>query len=183
MPDKDNKQIDEKDIIFRYSRERRLEHASETVKKLNEESKKQPFNLFRPLTATKPLAFLFISIVVLSALLYMLSFLFGSKDEIVFGGNTIAVSAFTFEGKTYLTLNKKIKNKDDFYTGVLDLAVSPGGSGEKVLQEEIDIKTERFFFTSEAEEIFKMAVPFEAGELLILMQSEKEIQKLTVKTE
>lgn len=187
MPDKEN-QFDEKDIVFHYSRERRLEHASETVRKLNEEGKRHSFNLLRPLTATKPLAFLFFSIIVLVAIMYLFSFLFGGRDEIVFGGNTIQISAFTFEGKTYLTLNKKLKDKHNFYTGTVDLAISPsdaspGDNTESNLPENIEIKTERIFFTSDAEENFKMAIPFEAAKLLILIQSEKEIQRLTVITE
>jgi hypothetical protein len=187
-----NNQFDEKDIVFRYSRERRLEHASESVKKLNEEGKKHSFNLIRPLTATRPLTFLFVSIIVLVALMYIFAFLSGGKKEIVFGGNTINVSAFTFEGKTYLTLSKTIKNEDNFYTGTVDLAISPDESllndaspenEDAEHAENIEIHTERIFFTSENEEDFKMAIPFEAEQLLILIQSEKEIQKLNVITE
>ncbi len=131
---------------------------------------------------------MFISIVVLVTVMYLFSFLFGGRDEIVFGGNTIQVSAFTFEGKTYLTLNKKIKNKDNFYTGTVDLAISsgeasPGDNAEENLPENIAIETERIFFTSDTEENFKMAIPFEAEKLLMLIQSEKEIRRLTVITE
>jgi hypothetical protein len=185
----DNKNhFDEKDIVFRYSRERRLERASETVRKLNEEGRKNSFSLFRPLTATKPLKFLFISIILLVLMMYLFSFLFGGRDEIAFGGNTINVSAFTFEGKTYLTINKKIKNKNNFYTGTVDLAISPDDalSDAKIEEgnpEEIEIHTERVFFTSENEEEFKMAIPFESEKLLILIQSEKEIQRLNVISE
>ncbi len=184
MSDKDNRQFDEKDIVFHYSRERRLAGASETVRKLNEENKKYSFNLLRPLTATKPLAFLFVSIIVLSAILYLFSIIFGGKREIVFGGNTITVSAFTFEGKTYLTLKKHIKNKNNFYTGTIDLAVSPNDNEmEEQSPEEMKIHTARIFFTADSEEEFKMAVPFEAEKLIILIQSEKEIQKLNIITE
>lgn len=184
MSDKDNRQFDEKDIVFHYSRERRLAGASETVRKLNEENKKHSFNLLRPLISTKPLAFLFVSIVVLSAILYLFSFFFGGKREIVLGGNTITVSAFTFEGKTYLTLKKNIQNKNNFYTGTIDLAVSPNDNEtEEQSPEEIEIYTARIFFTSETEEEFKMAIPFEAEKLLILVQSEREIQRLNVLTE
>jgi hypothetical protein len=197
MPNTDD-QFDEKDIVFRYSRERRLERASETVKKINEEGKKFSFSLFRPLTATKPLSFLFASIVVLVAVMLLFSYLFGSKKETVFGGNSISVSAFTFEGKTYLTLNKKIHDKNNFYTGTVDLAVSPenasqgdaspgdasqGGKPPGDTSPEIIIENERIFFTSEDEEIFKMALPFEAERLLILIQGEKEMQRLQVITE
>jgi hypothetical protein len=182
MPDKNNQSFDERDLVFRYSRERRLENASETVKKLNQESRKYSFNLLRPLTSTKPLAFLFVSILVLVAMMYIFSFLFGGKNEVVFGGNTVNVSAFTFEGKTYLTLNKEIKNKHNFYTGTVDLAISSADKTE-ALPEDIPVHTARIFFTSESKEDFKMAIPFEAERLLILIQSEKEIQKLNVITE
>jgi hypothetical protein len=199
MSDKNNQSYDEKDIVFRYSRERRLDRASETVRKLNEDGKKYSFSLFRPLTATKPLRFLFMSVIILLAMMYLFSFLFGSRDEIVFGGNIINVSAFTFEGKTYFTLEKEIKDKNNFYTGTIDLAISPSNassddaSSDDVLSddnaaednnsENIEIHTERIFFTAEAEENFKMAIPFEAERLLILIQSDKEIQRLNVITE
>jgi hypothetical protein len=183
MPDKNNHSIDERDLVFRYSRERRLENASETVKKLNEEgARKYSFNLLRPLTSTKPLAFLFVSILVLTAMMYIFSFLFGGKKEVVLGGNTLTVSAFTFEGKTYLTLDKEIKNKNNFYTGSVDLAISSDDETEEPA-EELEIHNERIFFTSDAEENFKMAIPFEADKLLILVQSEREIQELRVTTE
>jgi hypothetical protein len=203
MPDKDNQSFDEKNIVFRYSRERRLANASETVRKLSEEGKKHSFNLLRPLTATKSLTFLFVSIIVLLVLMYIISFFFGVKKEIVLGGNSINVSAFTFEGKTYLTLNKKIQNKNDFYTGTIDLAISPSDNSPdeaspddtssddastddnapEQSSDEIKIHTGRIFFTSEPDEDFKMAIPFEAERLLILIQSEKEMQTLHVVTE
>ncbi|MDR2900940.1 MAG: hypothetical protein LBV20_05430 [Treponema sp.] len=182
MPNDDNQQFNERDLVFRYSRERRLEHASEAVKQLNVDGRKYSFNLLRPLTATKSLTFLFVSIIVLVAIMYLVAFFFGSKDEIVFGGNTINVSAFTFEGKTYLTLDKKIKTKESFYTGTVDLAVSSNDNIDPPPKEMI-IHTERIFFTLEDEEAFKMAIPFEAKQLLILIQSEKEIQRLNVITE
>ncbi len=182
MPDKDDRKFDERDLVFRYSRERRMDSASETVRKLNEEGPKRRFNLIKPLTATKPLTFLFISIVLLSVMVYFISFISGSRDETAFGGNTIKISAFTFEGKTYVTVNKKIKNKNSHYLGMVDLAFSPKEDRKEQDPNKIEVKTERIFFTSEPEEDFKMALPFETEQLVILMQSEKEIQKLNVKT-
>lgn len=180
MPEKNNQSFDEREIVFHYSRERRLANASETVRELNKEGRKHSFNLLRPLTATKPLAFMFMSIIILFGVMLIFSFLFGGKKETVLGGNIINVSAFTFEGKTYLTVNKKIQDKKNFYTGTVDLAFSPVINGNEQHPDEIEIETSRIYFTFESEEDFKMALPFEAEKLLILLQSEKEIQRLTV---
>ena len=179
---KKKKKIDEKDLVFHYSRSRRLENASETVRKLNQEGPRQRFSLVRPLTSSKPLVFLFISIILLCGISYLLTFFTGVKGDALFGGNALAISGFTFEGKTYISIKKTIKDQDNAYTGAVDIAVSPKDDRYESDPEKINVKAERVFFTLEPVEEFKMAAPFAADELIILLQSEKEIQKKTIKT-
>ncbi|QQO08061.1 hypothetical protein [Breznakiella homolactica] len=181
--DDDKNNIREQDLVFRYSRERRLERASEDVRKLNDQTPVRKPNLFRTLTATRSSTLIFLSIIVLVGASFMISVFTGRDDDALFGGNAITLSAFKFQGTTYLAVKKSARDGEDSYTGSVDLAVSPVGEDAKDESGEYVIFADRIFFSLQPEEEFRVALPFESDELLILIQNDHEIQRLQVKTD
>ncbi|MDR2101159.1 MAG: hypothetical protein LBP43_01150 [Treponema sp.] len=179
--EKETEPPDKREVVYYYSRAHRLDRASEAVRTLNDETPASRPNLFRTLTATKPLAILFISIIMVVVFISLASILTGSNGTITLGGNTLTVNALRFQGLTYLVI-KKTGNEDRAYTGAVDVAVSPALSGGET-GENSPISGKRIFFSLNPEEEFRFSLPFEAPELLILIQTERERKNFKVKVE
>jgi hypothetical protein len=169
--------------VYYYSRARRLERASEAVRELNNGVTVRP-GLFRALTATRSLAILFVTIVIFTVLGIAASFFSRGNDQIKLGGNAITVSAMTYQGSTFIVLTKTAGTDGGSYTGTVDLAVSPAPQGKDNPPGAVSpISTHRIFFSLNREEDYRFSVPFEAAELLILAQIEKERRSFRVKTD
>jgi hypothetical protein len=165
------------DIAFYYSRDRRLAKAPESVRSLyRDEPKKKGF--IRSLTATRPLAILFGSILVISAFITVLAIFGGAENSWMLGGNRISVQAMKFQGATYLVLNKTVKDRN-VYTGLVDMAVAPEVPGG---QEDTPypVFRNRIFFSLKEEEEYRFSVPFEADRLVVVLQGEKSSLEFTV---
>jgi hypothetical protein len=173
---------DNRDVIYHYSRDHRLARASQTVRALNDETPPPRPNLFRTLTATKPLALLFITIMMMVVFISLATILTASDRGIALGGNTLTVSALRFQGMTYIAIKKTCKEDDRAYTGAVDVAVSIVQSGTET-SESPPIAARRIFFSLNAEEEFRFSIPFEAPELLFLVQSEMEQRTFKVKAD
>jgi len=170
---------DEAKLTFYYNRERRLEKSPQIVKDLYKEEKKQHrFNLLQPLVADKPRAMLFFTIVVLSVIILLLS-VFGQFDKIVtLSGNKLDIKGTAFEGTTIILIKKTAKNSSA-YTGVVDIAVSVlAAEGEQY-----PVFLQRVSFTSETEETYRFAAPFNSPELLMVLQNEKSTATFKLKPE
>jgi hypothetical protein len=180
-PRKEGEKVPGEELVFYYSRARRLERASEAVRRLNEPGPFRRVGLLKALTANRSGTMVFISIILVAAFIFIFSYRQGDGDGL--GGNTLTASALCFSGSTYVAVKKTARN-DEAYTGTVDLAVSPvpQKTGEES-GETPPIWTQRIFFTLEREEDFRLAVPFEAPELLILMQAGEELVRMRVKTE
>jgi hypothetical protein len=180
-PDSEGAKLADRDLVFYYSRSRRLERASAAVRALNDETPGKRPNLFRTLTATKAHTMLFISIVLLSVMVLIAS-LFTPRRDTVLGGNALNFSAFRYQGSTVVIIKKTVKNEKNPYTGAVDMAVSrPAGPEEPAA--DIPIAARRIFFTLEPNEEYRVALPFEAPELVILMRAEENHARLRIKTE
>lgn len=191
LPDEENvrepaaagKEPAEQELVFYYSRARRLERASQAVRELNDTTPVKPLGLFRTLTATKPLTFLFMSIVTVIIIFFAASSFSGRDDRPVLGGNSLALSAVRFEGSTYLVIKKTVLEKTEAYTGIVDMAVSVYVKAGEEYPGELPLTNRSVFFSPEPEEEYRIALPFEAPELLILMRAEEKYLKLRVKPE
>jgi len=166
-------------LNFYYNRERRLENAPDAVK--NNYKNEQPvrFGILQALVADKPRRFLLIVIVLMCVGILALSF-FGYFDtSYILEGNKIDITAAGYEGTTIVIIRKTAKSKD-FYSGAVDIAVSVVVQSE---QELYPVYYHRIFFTSENEEGYRFAVPFEGPELLMVMQNEKNSLHIKFKPE
>jgi hypothetical protein len=146
-------------LTFYYSRERRLERASPEVCALNESGPPQKTGLFRSLTATKPSAFVFLSIIIICAAMILFSLLNNSGTTRILG-TEIAVSAVRGGDKSYLTLKKTVTGTDP-YTGAVNIAVSVQGSQDPMFLETL-------YFSLEKEEVYRFIVPMTGETLLVL---------------
>ena len=189
----DEELLDEKGrpVVFYYSREARLQRASQTVRDMNAPVPPHRPNLWRTLTATKPLTFLFISTVTLCAAILMLSRFFTMDSGRILGSNRIRLSAETSGGVSYVTLTKTALG-EGAYTGAVDMAFSPaaekspqggpkgasadpdGASTNPDGEPRFPIETLRIYFTAEPEEVFRFSLPLEGKKLLTVMEAGPE---------
>jgi hypothetical protein len=166
-------------LTFYYSREERLKKAPKAVQDLNNHTlvKKQGF--FRTFTSTRPLTFLFISVIALSGGIIILSRYLSAEGTRMLGNNTVFVSVLTAGDNSYITV-KKTAGSGSAYTGAVDIAVSPSGTEDS---EETPVHTERIYFGMEQEEVFRFSVPFRGKKLLILMEAGADRVVFTVTPE
>ena len=170
-----DKQSDTKGLNFYYSRERRLEKAPEALREFYNNDKTLRSGLFYSLTADRLRRFLFAMIVLFCLAILILS-LFGYFDSsLSLDGNKIEITAAGYEGTSIVVLNKTIKNKNA-YNGAVDIAVSVAVKEG----EDYPVFSHRIFFTTEKEEVYRFAVPFENPELLMVLQSENDSLQIKI---
>ncbi|MFP3089802.1 hypothetical protein LQZ21_05690 [Treponema sp. TIM-1] len=173
----------EQELVFYYSRTRRLERASPAVRELNDPTPVRRPSLFGTLTATKPLTFLFMSVVILVIGIFITSYFSSRNDRSTLGGNSLTLSAMRFEGSSYIVIKKTVPGKTEAYTGIVDIAVSVYVKSGEAPPGELPLANRRVFFSPEPEEEYRITVPFEAQELLFLMRAGEEYLNLRIKTE
>jgi hypothetical protein len=174
-----NDELNDGRVTFYYSREERLKKAPQSVRDLHKEQVYRKPNLFRTLTATKSLTFLFISIITLCAALVLVSRFVIVEGERTLGNNTVVVSAITSGDNSYISVTKTIPDTaaiGSVYSGAVDIAVSVPGAGNP-------IHTERVYFGPEPEEVFRFVAPFTGKKLLVLMEAGAERVHLTITPE
>jgi hypothetical protein len=166
------------EIVFYYSRERRLARASDAVKAINEPGPPMKGGVIRVLFATRAGAPLFFTIVILCVFTFFIWYT-RARSDLKIGGNQISISALRHSGATYVELGKKAP-EDGCYTGAVDLALSIPqklmGAGMAA-----PIVNRRIFFTLEGREEFRFSLPFDAPELVLLIRAGDEIKSLQVK--
>jgi hypothetical protein len=162
----------DRDLVFYYNRERRLEKASAEVRAINEGKPLIRGGFIRSLTSTKPHRLLFISILIIFAGIMVFSSLSGPRGGMMLGGNTLRISAGRGEGPFILVKKSIADGVEAPYTGAVDVAVSPiSASPENINSADIPIFTDRLFFTLEDAEEYRLDLPFSAETYLLLFQA------------
>jgi hypothetical protein len=160
-------------LVFYYSREDRLAKAPKPVQDLYAEGPKKKTGVFRSLTATRPLAMIFTSIIFLCAVILVISILGLNDGGYALGGNSVTVSAVKFQGQTIMVLEKTFKENQEAYTGVVDIAVSPAAS-QGSDPSEPPVFTHRVFFSLNPKEEYRFSLPFEADDLVMVLMGEQD---------
>lgn len=93
---------DEK-LVFRYNRERRLERASEDVRKMYEEGYLPKKGIIRGLTANPGSRSVFFSIIILCVAIVFLTMFGNSPGSASFDGASATIKAFPYDGSVYVT--------------------------------------------------------------------------------
>jgi hypothetical protein len=171
----------DRELVFYYNRERRLERASPEVRALNEGKPLIQGGVFRSLTSTKPHLILFLSIVMISVFILVFSALSGSRGGLTLGGNTLRLSA-AGGAEPFILVTKRSVPGAEPYTGVVYVGVSPyiKSSGNRD-SADIPIFTDQLFFTLEGEEEYRLDLPFSAENYLLLFQAGEQRASTRVK--
>ena len=170
-------------VNFYYSREERLKRASQAVRDINNRKIPQKKGLFRTLTSTKPLTFLFISVVTICAAILIMSRFLNVEGVRKLGNNVVTVDVIGAGENSYITVKKTIQPSGSgksvpggAYAGPVDVAVSIPGEGNP-------IHAEKLYFGMENEEIFRFIAPFRGKKLVVLMEAGSEQIHMTVNSE
>jgi len=182
-----NENVRDDEIVYHYSRERRLEKAPQVVRDLYD-APVHRFNLIRPLIKTRPLAMMFFSILVASVLIVLVSLLGLAGASYTLDGNHLSIQAIRFEGTIIMAVNKSAKKTalDRFarsspaYTGAVDIAVQPVQKSGEVPEA---LYFHKIFFTFEPEEFYRFSVPFDTDRLVMVLKTETRTLELTIKAE
>jgi hypothetical protein len=174
----------DREVIFYYNRERRLERASPAVRALTDQHPLVKGGIIRSLTSTRSNMLLFISILIIMVFIMVFSSLHAPRGVFSFGGNNVKVSVSRGSGLSYVVINRSIAKGKDPYSGVVDIAAAPVLPKEdRAAGEEIPVFRTRIFFTPEPEEEYRFTAPFEAEELMLLLMSEIGRTTVRVKSE
>jgi hypothetical protein len=178
---RDNGNVNGKEeLTFYYNRERRLEKAPQSVKDLYDENKrKSRSGLIKVLVADKPRAFVFFTILIMSAVILILSLLNYTDGSYLLDGNKLEINGIKYEGMSIMAIKKTRKNTETAYSGVIDIAVSPAVQEG----EEFPVFYHRVFFSMDNEEEYRFTVPFDSPELLMILQTEKNTLKIRFRPE
>ena len=118
----DDKDKTETELVFRYSRDDRLRRASEAVRRLNDPAARKRPSLMKTLVPNRASAFLLLSIFMLAATVVVSRMIVPPPNTAILAGNRLTLTAFRFQGGTYLAL-KKGRLAEDAYRGPVDLII------------------------------------------------------------
>ncbi|MDR2792581.1 MAG: hypothetical protein LBB61_02795 [Treponema sp.] len=179
-----NPPVADREVVFRYSHERRLEKAPRSVQDFNKSKGKRPA-VFATLTGSRSNIVLLMTILVFCALVSIITRLISDKNAYKLDGNAVTVSAMRYEGNTFVVIKKQAE-KADAYTGAVDIAISSekrASSSSAESGETPPIFTSRFYFMPDENEEFRISAPLEIEHVLILMQTETEQVVIKTKAE
>ena len=174
---------DQAEVVFHYSRERRLSRASPAVQALND-GKIMKGSLFKTLAMTgSHRMFIFVVIFALVASVLGGRFMGGWGDRghayhgVLLGGNAIALTIEPVEYALFLVILKSAPESGEFHTGAVDVAVSPvAEAGETP-----DVFTHRIFFNLTTHESFQLLLPFEGDDFFVVLDSGEERRTVRVR--
>jgi len=172
------------DTVFHYSRERRLSRASPDVQALNE-GKLSRTGLLRTMFASgSNRMILFVIVFAFAAFGLATRFMDGVDageglphyQGVRLGNNTLALSIFPVEETLFFVLIKNTPESGEFYTGPVDIAVSPvmprAAEGEE--REVPEVFTHRIFFNLVESEFFQMSLPFLETDFFVVLRTDEE---------
>jgi hypothetical protein len=180
----------DRDVIFYYNREHRLERASPAVQALNGPEPLAKGGFIRSLTTTKSNLLLLISLLIIMSFILVYSAILGGdpRGPLTLGGNILQIRAGKAgtgsSAESFIVITKNIAPKEENpYTGEVYVGVSPVLRPAKKLDPaDIPVFTARVFFTLEQEEEYRFVLPFEADTYLLLFQVGGERATARVKT-
>ena len=163
------------DLVFYYSSERRARRAAAL------EQKNTRPGFIKSLIGSRGNLFLLISIfgIFLIFFLGVRASSNQSQGSFHLGQNTVALSALEEEKIFYLIIHKKSPSWGSaYYTGPVDISAAPAlsiGEGGPAFV------TQRVFFSNNSPEVFRLYLPFESDDIMVILRTENETVMRTVK--
>ena len=173
----------DREPVYYYDREHRLNRASRRVRDFNTENSGQK-SLPRRLFANKGNVFIFISILIICAMFAFNSRLSRQNTAVKIGGNSVSVVITIEEGVQILSLVKTALNKGNINSGELDIAVSPASSSSAEIEDML-VFMHRVIFHPVESEIFRVSLPFDIdasnGDFVVVLKTNDEIKSIKIK--
>ena len=162
----------ERDPVFYYSREHRLDRASRTVRALYEDNRR---SLINTLFGSKSNVLIIMSILIICAMFGISSLLSPSErgSGVKLGANSLNLTVIREEETLGLRIIKTAPKSGEFYIGAVDIAVSPVIA--KLQEgEEPQIFSHRVFFNPTETESFFVSLPFDGSGFYVFLSTDYE---------
>jgi hypothetical protein len=184
-PDLNPTNLDSKESVFYYSRENRLNRASPEVRALNDGNFARP-SLAKVMfgsRANKILIFSVIVICVIGLAIHYLTRESSPATTMVLGGNTLSLAILRIEETLILVLIKDTPDSGEFYTGEVEIAVSPAAprADEAEAFEEPQVFTHRVSFRPVVSETFHISLPFEGDDFFAVLRAGDEQRSMRLR--
>ena len=168
------------DLVFYYSKQQRQRRIS--AAELEKNANKKP-GLVKSLMGGRGNFFLLISIVIICIMYFLGLRISNSRANAAFnlGGNSITLSVLEEEAILFLSINKKTPAKpakEKVYVGPVDISASPALS---MREGELNFVNQRIFFSENTQEAFRLSLPFDSEEIILILRTENETVTRTVK--
>jgi hypothetical protein len=165
-------------MVFYYSREHRLKRASPVVRALYENAPNP--GVVKNLVGRKSNIFLLVSILMVCVMLALSSRIPGEKG-VDLGGNTVALTiARNNRGALSALIQKTAASSGEAYTGAVGIAVSPVIPKEDTGKAP-EVYAGKVFFTPAEKEDYRLELPFEGENFLVVFQTDNERKSLRIK--
>ncbi|AEF81231.1 hypothetical protein [Leadbettera azotonutricia] len=164
------------EIIFHYSREHRLERASQAVRDLNNSASSKR-SLVKTIAGSRGNLLMLLSIVIVC-----IAMLFGSRMKgrqtmgFELGENTVSMAVRKSGDGLALFMEKKAPKDGNGYTGAVGIVISPqaakpstGGTSEPP-----PMLTHLVFFSLAEEENYSIDLPFGGTDFIVVVQTDNE---------
>ena len=175
-PKKAEDPMEDREIVYYYSREHRLRRASAAVRELNNTSRP---GAIKAIAGHRANLLLLVSILIVCVAILMSSRFSGrSSTGFGMGNNTLSVFAEEEAAGFCLYIQKTIPAGKEVYTGAVDIAISPArpkGGGEA------PIYTDRIYFSLVSPEYYKFPLPFGGDRFIVILNTEEESVIRTVR--
>ena len=156
-----------RDPVFYYSRDRRLQRASQTVQDAYKQPKRRGLiGLF----GSRGNFMILICIILIIAMIGLGNFIVRRNDGPRLGGNILNLSIVSEEEVLLLGLLKRAPARGEIYIGDVDIIVSPSGNA----LDEPEFFVHRVIFNPVEKETFFIALPFEGDDFFVILRTKDE---------
>jgi len=176
----------EKEPVFYYSREHRLERASARVRELNS-GELGKMSVAKRIFGTRGNVMTFVLIIITFFMLNFVSKYSQTKANVKLGGNTVVMAILKEEEALILEITKQSPKTGVTYAGDVEIAVSPTNAKSKSKMNEVETSPvfyHRIYFAQAGYENFQISLPFDIGEndFILLLKTADEQKSVKLRT-
>jgi hypothetical protein len=178
------------EITFFYNREARLAKSSRIVQDMYKEQSPKRVGFLRSLftIGNRPRTMTFISIILCCVLMFIAANVTSAAKSNTLSGNHLIVQAVPYDGVIIVTLYKStsksvFSRSGTAYTGTVGITALPAKRDGGEQNQPDMVFNHRVVFSRENMEQYRFVLPFDADELLIVFQTEKDTLGITVPVE
>jgi hypothetical protein len=182
--------IDPDTITYYYDRKARLSKSSKIVQDMYKEEPPKRLGFLRSLVgiANRPRTLTFISIIMCGALIFIAANITSAAKSNILSGNQLIVQAIPYDGVIIVTMYKVtvkrlIARPGEAYTGPVDITALPAKRDGEEQDQPGAVFNHRVVFSREKQEQYRFVLPFDADELVLVFQTEKDTLGITVAVE